>query len=539
MFRRMKTGAAVLALMLVAAPALAQDISADRLGSHIQVLASDGFQGRKPGTMGERLTLLYLQAQYEAMGLEPGGPDGQWLQQVDLYSFTPTRAPVASWAGPDGVRHELTAENGLTVRTANDEGRASLTDVPVVFAGYGIVAPERGWDDYGDLDVAGKIVVLMAGEPDGELFRGEFPTLYTNGDYKRREALSRGAVGVLTLVTASASEPAWQRRAAVAARPRMMAPGFNTIAVSGAVLSATAEAWGQAAGVDMAALTADVGGGSFKAVDLTGVRLSFDLAEEKTVLTTYNLLARIPGTTRPNETVIYSAHWDHLGIAEADAGGDTVYNGAWDNASGTAGLLELAQNLAQAPAPERTIVFAHMTAEEMGLFGAYAYAADPVYPLELTAANLNMDMLPFSAPTRDLPIFGYGQNSLEDDLRALAEPEGRYVTDDGRPEQGFYFRSDHFPFAFAGVPALMPWHGVDLVDGGIEAGRAAYMAKWSADYHRRSDEWSSDIDLGSAVQNLTLMYRLGLDLANSSRWPTWKADSEFVSTRAASDDARR
>lgn len=539
MFRRMKTGAAVLALMLAAAPALAQDISADRLGAHIQVLASDGFQGRKPGTMGERLTLLYLQAQYEAMGLEPGGPDGQWLQQVDLYSFTPTRTPVASWTGPDGVRHALDAAGGLTLRAANDEGVANLTDVPVVFVGYGIVAPERGWDDYGDLNVDGKIVVLLGGEPDGELFRGAFPTLYSSGDYKRREALSRGAAGVLTLVPGTAGDEGWRRRAAMTARPRMMAPGFNVIPVSGSVLSATAEAWGQASGVDVAALAESAGGGQFKAVELTGVRLSLDVAEEKTVLTTYNLLARIPGTTRPNETVIYSAHWDHLGLAEPDANGDTVFNGAWDNASGTAGLLELAQNLAQAPAPERTIVFAHMTAEEMGLFGAYAYVADPVYPLELTAANLNMDMLPFSAPTRDLPIFGFGQNSLEDDLQALAAPEGRYVTDDGRPEQGFYFRSDHFPFAFAGVPALMPWHGVDLVDGGIEAGREAYLAKWGADYHRRSDEWSSDVDLGSAVQNLTLMYRLGLDLANSDRWPSWKADSEFVSARAASDAARQ
>ena len=251
-------------------------------------------------------------------------------------------------------------------------------------------------------------------------------------------------------------------------------------------------------------------------------------------------MARIPGTERPDETIIVSAHWDHVGSRDTpDSDGDTIYNGAWDNASGTAGVLEMARVLSSGPAPERTIVFAHMAAEEMGLLGAYYYAENPIYPLETTVADLNIDMLPLSPPTRDLPIFGVGQNSLEDDLAALAAEEGRVITDDGRPEEGFYYRSDHFPYALAGVPALMPWHGVDWDEGGREAGEPAYRQQWTTFYHRRADEWSAELDWRSAVENLELLRRLATDLANSERWPTWKETSEFAATRAASDAARQ
>uniref|UniRef100_UPI003519D223 M28 family peptidase n=1 Tax=Brevundimonas sp. TaxID=1871086 RepID=UPI003519D223 len=211
----------------------------------------------------------------------------------------------------------------------------------------------------------------------------------------------------------------------------------------------------------------------------------------------------------------------------------------WDNASGTAGILELARAFSLSPQPKRTVVFSHMAAEEMGLLGAYAYSVNPVYPLETTVADLNIDMLPLSGPTRDVAIFGFGQNSLEDDLAVLAEAEGRYVTDDREPEQNYYFRSDHFPFARSGVPALMPWHGVDLDEGGIEVGLPEYQALFNRDYHQRSDEWRADYDLRSAVENLTLMYHLAWDLANSDRWPAWKADSEFGAIRARSDAARQ
>jgi Zn-dependent M28 family amino/carboxypeptidase len=301
--------------------------------------------------------------------------------------------------------------------------------------------------------------------------------------------------------------------------------------------------WATAAGLDMGQL-ATIGSGAFKAVPLNGVTLSAATQETVDTLVTHNLLARIPGAQRPDETIIYSAHWDHVGVgadhvSPVSTTEDNIFNGAWDNASGTIGVLEMARQISQAARPARSIVFAHMAAEEMGLLGAYGYAADPVYPLATTVADINIDMLPLSGPTRDIPIFGKGQNDLEDRLQALAEPLGRYVSDDHMPEQGFYYRSDHFPFARMGVPAIMPWHGWDWVDGGREAGEAAWRAKFGADYHRPSDEWSADWDLTSATENLTLLYHLGLDLANSEDWPGWKPTSEFASVRARSDAARQ
>jgi Zn-dependent M28 family amino/carboxypeptidase len=287
-----------------------------------------------------------------------------------------------------------------------------------------------------------------------------------------------------------------------------------------------------------------IGSGAFKAVPLNGVTLSVATQETIDPLVTHNLLARIPGTEHPDETIIYSAHWDHVGVggdhvSPVSTTEDNIYNGAWDNASGTIGVLEMARQISAAPRPKRSIVFAHMAAEEMGLMGSYGYAADPVWPLETTVADINIDMLPLSGPTRDVPIFGKGQNDLEDRLEALAAPLGRYVSDDHMPEQGFYYRSDHFPFARMGVPAIMPWHGWDWVDGGREAGEAAWRAKFGADYHKVSDEWSADWNLTSAVENLTLLYHLGLDLANSEDWPGWKPTSEFASVRARSDAARQ
>ncbi|MFJ6024844.1 M28 family peptidase [Brevundimonas sp. NPDC092305] len=539
MFRALTGGVAVAALLLVAGSAAAQNVSAERISNDIRTISADEYQGRYPGTEGERMTLAWLQAQYEAMGLKPGGPDGQWLQAIPLQRYTPVAgAASASWTGSDGASHPLVIGTDIVVRAISNDGKAAIANAPVVFAGYGITAPERNWDDYGNLDVRGKVVIVVAGEPEGEVFNGAYDTNYESAAYKADEAVRRGAVGVVTLVT---SPQAWQRVAVGAGRQRTRTPGSADTEFSASLNHTAAMAWAQAAGMDMATLS-NVGSGQFKAVELTGVKLSVNAEETINTLVTHNLLAKIEGSERPNEVIVYSAHWDHVG-GEAQhpdtPGDDKIFNGAWDNASGTAGVVEMARQLSQAPRPKRTIVFAHMAAEEMGLMGAYGYAADPVYPLETTVADINIDMLPLSGPTKDVPIFGKGQNDLEDRLEALAAPLGRYVSDDHMPEQGFYYRSDHFPFARMGVPAIMPWHGWDWVEGGREAGEAAWKAKFAADYHKPSDEWSADWDLRSAVENLTLLYHLGLDLANSSDWPGWKPTSEFAQVRARSDAARR
>jgi len=542
MLRKMMGGVAVAAVLLAAGMATAQDFSAERISNDIRTISADEYQGRYPGTEGERMTLAWLQAQYEAMGLEPGGPDGQWLQPVALKRFTPVEgAASASWTGPDGVSHPLAVGTDVTLRAISNDGQASISNAPVVFAGYGITAPERNWDDYGDIDVRGKVVVVVPGEPEGELFNGEYDTNYESGAYKADEAFRRGAVGIVTLVPGAADSPMWQRTVRGATRTRTLTPGAADLEFSMATNHDVALQWATAAGLDMGRL-ANVGSGAFKAVPVNGVSLSVEAAETIDTLVTHNLLARLPGAERPDETIIYSAHWDHVGGETQHPetpGDDKIFNGAWDNASGTVGVVEMARQLSQAPRPERSIVFAHMAAEEMGLMGAYGYAADPVYPLATTVADINIDMLPLSGPTKDIPIFGKGQNDLEDRLQALAEPLGRYVSDDHMPEQGFYYRSDHFPFARAGVPALMPWHGWDWVEGGREAGEAAWRAKFGADYHKTSDEWSPELNFTSAVENLTLLYHLGLDLANSEDWPGWKSTSEFAQVRARTDAARQ
>lgn len=525
---------AAAALLLAAWPAQGQDFSAERLSQGVRSISSDAFAGRYPGEIGEGLTLGWLQARYEMLGLEPGGPDGEWLQPVDLTRYEPARPATAAWRA-GGEAHPLA--DGFLLRAASNDGRAQVSGAPVVFAGYGIHAPERNWDDYGDIDVEGAVVVVMSGEPDGELFNGDYRTAHASDAAKAAEAYRRGAVGVLTLVDAAAGEPAWARRAQFNDRRRTLSPGNDDLEFTGAVLAATFGQWAEAAGRTLEDVTAGLGGGDFRAMALEGVTLDVDAEETVETQRSWNLLARIPGTERPEETIVFSAHWDHVGTREGGEG-DHIYNGAWDNASGTVGLLEMARELKAAGPFERSIVFLHVTAEEQGLLGAFWYAANPVWPLETTAANINIDMLPLSPPTRDLPIFGYGQNTLEDELQALAGAEGRYVSDDGQPEQGFYFRSDHFAFARAGVPALMPWHGVDWVDGGREVGLPAWQAKFRSDYHQPSDEWSEDLDFTSAVENLTLLYRLTVDLADSDRWPGWKPTSEFGPVRARSDAAR-
>ncbi len=548
MTNRLLAGAAAAVLLFTAGCATAPgavapqpQISGQRLSDGIREIASDAYQGRYPGTEGERMTLAWLQAQYEAMGLQPGGPNGQWLQEVRLNRYTPDGTATVSWTGPDGQSHAMTPGQDVLVRAATNDGHADVRSAPVVFAGYGISAPERNWDDYGNMDLTGKVVVVMAGEPDGEVFNGQYMTNHASTAAKADQAFRRGAVGLLVLNPVAASSEDWQRAARGNARQRGLAPGAANLEFSGSVNMDAAHAWVTAAGLGHDQFST-YASGSFKATELTGVRLNVKADETVTTLVTHNLLAKIPGTTHPDEVIVYSAHWDHVGgeAQHPDAPGpDKIWNGAWDNASGTVGVVEMARAFAAGPRPERTVVFAHMAAEEMGLMGSYGYVADPVYPLEKTVADINIDMLPLSPPTRDVAIFGKGQNDLEDRLAVLAAAEGRYITDDRQPEQGFYYRSDHFPFARAGVPALMPWHGVDWDEGGVPVGRAAWDAKFEADYHQASDEWSPNLDFASAVENLTLLYRLGFDLANSRDWPGWKPTSEFGAVRARSDAARR
>ena len=530
MLARLTCGVAASAMLLLALPATAQDFSAQRLSDHIKYLSDDSLEGRFPGKIGEQLALAYLQAQYEAMGLQPGGPDGQWLQPVDLLRMTPARPATVSWTGADGVVHPV--EAGLFVRAGAADGHVKLDNLPIVFAGYGVVASERNWDDYGSMDLTGKVVIVLSGQPAAF---GADPNFYGSSTHKVNEAIKRGAAGVITLY-----EMQGGRGMRGGGRPRMTITGAHETAFSGTMTLDAATTLATASGEDIQAiLTAAKAGGAFKAQDI-GLKLNVDIDEMGEVIHSHNLLAKIPGTTRPDEYLVYSAHWDHVGVAaDPDANGDRIYNGAWDNASGTSGVLEMARAFKAGPPPERTVVFLHVTAEEQGLLGSEWYATHPVYPLEKTAADINIDMLPFTPATKTIAIFGIGKSGLEDDLERLAQREGRHVVGDGEPEQGYYYRSDHFNFAAGGVPALMPWTGVDFVEGGEAVGRPYYQAQMAKYYHKLDDEWRPDYDFTAALQNLKLLYQLGQEVADSSSWPQWKPTSEFAAIRRESDAARR
>lgn len=521
MCKRFLRGVAAAAIVFAASPVLAQEFSPAALSEQIRIISADDFEGRYPGTASEEKTLAWLQNAYEEMGLKPGAPDGQWLQKVELISLAKAGEPVVSVKAADGTEIAI---SGLVARAVNDAGQGTVSDAGVVFAGYGITAPEREWDDYGDMDVTGKVVVVLAGSPE---FNSPYRRYYAQEDYKADEAYRRGAAAVVVIANGD-----WTRTMNIRARPIRLAPGSAQLQFKAWVSGEQATAMGITEDVITAAKA-----GGFKATDLP-LTLSAEVREDKTVLNTHNLLAVLPGTEKPHETIVYSAHWDHVGMRDPAEGTDHIFNGTWDNASGTIGVVEMARQFAKEGPSKRTVVFLHVTAEEMGLLGAYAYAANPVYPLETTVANINIDMLPLSGQTRDVPIFGKGQNTLEDMLDVLAKAEGRYVSDDGQPQQGFYYRSDHFAFARAGVPALMPWHGVDFVEGGIEVGKAAWQERFGRVYHKPTDEWSADLDFTSASENLTLLYRLGRELADGNVWPTWKADSEFGQVRARTEAIR-
>lgn len=554
-------GAAFLAM---AGPALAQEVtlSTDNISQHIRILADDSFLGRAPGTEGEVKTLAYLTEQYSALGLEPGAADGSWLQPVDLLSFLPTPAPEVILA--NGDERMVLEARAIRVATGQPSGEVNVVNAPLVFVGYGIHAPEMGWDDLAGADLTGKIVVYLAGEPDDRSDNGAFGgrerTNYGRSGTKNASFLARGAVGSISLppvspppppVTATPPGAAPAQTATPAAPPAPATPpaprpyirlksDAPQLQFSGAMGFASASDLFGVQGLDLTALQAQAAAGAVKAQGIGGARMSVRIDYEVTPIRSYNFVARLPGTTRPDETVLFSAHWDHLGVAATpDANGDSIYNGAWDNASGTSALIEIARMFAEGPRPERSIVFLSVTAEESGLLGSQWYAEHPIYPLGTTAANFNIDMIPMTTETRDVEIIGYGKSTLEDDLVALLTADGRVAIPDTHPEEGYYYRSDHVSFAEKGVPALNFDGGADLIVGGREAGVAELERLNESYYHTRADEWRPDMNLGAARQNLTLFYVLARDLANSDRWPEWKPGVDFGVIRDQTADQRR
>ncbi len=542
--------AAVLSMPAVAAkpakapkPPKAPTFDTKRLSEEVKVLSSDEFEGRGPATAGETKTIDYVVAQLKAAGVQPGGDlkDGKrlWTQAVPLLRSNIEGSPKLTVTVKKKSR-ALTQGNEIAVRAAlNGADNVAFKNAPLVFAGYGVSAPERDWDDFKGVDLKGKIAVVLINDPDFDTGDGDFGgkamTYYGRWTYKYEEAARRGALGLLIV---HETEPASYGWATV--KNSNTNTMFDVVRDQPGKAHPTMEGWIQrdlavslfkSAGLDFDKLKKQAQTREFKPVTLKGVTLSANYAVKSEVITSQNIVGRIDGSKKPDETVIYSAHWDHLGVGAPDAKGDTIYNGAVDNATGTAALIEMGRAFAKGKKPQRSVVFLAVTAEEKGLLGSEYYASKPLYPLAKTVAVINTDALDPTGPARDFTTSGSAKQELLDELIATAQRWGlKYVTDP-KPEAGHFFRSDHFPFAKRGVPAVSFGSGEDKVDGGVEAGKAESDAYVKDRYHQPADQWEASWTFTGMARDLQILYTLGNDLANSRRWPNWAQDSEFRGAR--------
>lgn len=513
----------------------------DNLAGYIETLASDEFEGRAPASPGEMKTIEFLSQKFKAAGAEPGVGDS-FLQPVPLVDITAVESSPIRLVNGDGHRLELSIGDSAITWTKRVTEQVSVDASELVFVGYGIVAPEYGWNDYADVDVKGKTVLILVNDPgftsgDPELFNGRRMTYYGRWTYKFEEAARQGAAMALIIHETQAAgygfgvvQGSWTGSQfdlvrADKNRGRVAIEGWLSNQASRDVLTAS--------GLNFDELVQAASQPGFKARPLQW-RASASLRNTLRESESHNVIAMIPGASRPDEYFIYTAHWDHLGINES-LDGDQIFNGAQDNATGTAGLLALAEAFASGPRPQRSIVFAAVTAEESGLLGSRFLAENPPFPMHQVVAGVNMDALNIHGPMRDLIVVGYGNSELEPLVEALAQSQNRRVEPNPYPEKGFYYRSDHFNLAKKGVPMLYAKGGVDHFEHGADYGREGNSDYVQRRYHKPADEFGDWWDLRGMNQDLNLFYQLGLNLANSEAWPNWYPGNEF---RAIRDQSR-
>ncbi len=543
------------ALLLAALPAIAlaqatPHFDPARLSHHVEILASDAFEGRGPATPGETKAIDYIISQFQAAGVQPGGDlkNGKraWTQDVPLLRSTIVGNPSLSITS-NGTAMPLAQGEQIAVRAAlNGDKHVTLKNVPLVFVGYGVAAPERKWDDFKGVDVRGKLIVVLINDPDFETGQGDFGgkamTYYGRWTYKYEEAARRGAAGVLIVHETAPASYGW-----ATVKNSNTNTMFDIVRADPKAVHTPFESWIQRdlavklfadSGLDFDAMKKAARGRDFKPVPLKAT-LSADYGVDAAQIVSHNVVGRIPGTRHPDETVVYSAHWDHLGVGQPDARGDRIYNGAVDNADGISLLIEMARAFKAAPKPDRSVLFLAVTAEEKGLLGSEYYAANPLYPLGTTVGMLNTDALSTAGPARDFSISGSAKLGLLDDLIQEGTKLGRRFTPDAEQEAGHFYRSDHFPMAKRGVPAISIGSGEDLVNGGVEAGKAWREAYTRDKYHQPADEWTPAWNATGQALDAELLFNLGQRLANSREWPNWSEDSEFRAERDKTAAARK
>ncbi len=505
------------------------------IANHIKTLASDEFMGRKPFTVGEEKTIAYIADQFKSFGLKPGNGDS-YFQEVPMVELDakPSETMLIS-GGKEPV--ELKVGEDFVAYSERVEAVNELKDSELVFAGFGVVAPEYGWNDYEGLDVKGKTVVVLVNDPgfgaeDSTLFKGKTMTYYGRWTYKYEEAARQGAAACLIVHETIPAGYGWSvvKNSWSGASLYLDQSGdaYKPV-VQGWITRDVAIKMFEASDVDMKGFVERSRSADFEPIPLN---LTATVTVENGIKksTSNNVIAIKEGTTKADEYVLYSAHWDHLGVGPV-VDGDSIYNGAHDNASGSAALLGIAEAFAKSGETERSVIFLEVTAEEQGLLGSKYYAENPIYPVEKTVANINMDGLPFYGFMKDLTIVGYGQSELDDLATTLAEKQGRYVIPDPAPGKGYFFRSDHFQFAKVGVPAIFAYGSYEHMTKGVEFIEEKIIEFETNAYHRPADEVTPDWEYGGIYQDVSLFYEMGLQLANSDQWPKWKEGSEFKSIR--------
>ena len=506
-----------------------QSINSEQLAEHIKVLASDEFGGRAPSSKGEELTLAYLTDQFKALGFEPGNGDS-FLQEVPLVSLEADSDMVLTIGGKD-----YQYKKDMVMGSSRISAKQSIKDSELVFVGYGVNAPEYNWNDYEGLDVKGKTVVMLVNDPgfatkNPDLFTGDAMTYYGRWTYKYEEASRQGAAGAIIIhETAPASYPwsvvenSWSGEQFGFQKENN---NMDRVAVEGWVTTDVAKELFTKAGLDFDTMKSNAAKGAYH-VDMGDLTASVEVNNTIKKSISYNFIATLPGSEKPDEHIIYSAHWDHLGTDKTRKG-DQIYNGAHDNATGTAGLIEVAEAFATLPEhPSRSMTFLAVTAEEQGLLGSKYYAANPVIPASQTVANINMDSLNLLGKVKDISVVGIGKSEMDSLLETAAKAQGRTVSGDPKPSSGGYYRSDHFAFANMGVPAMYAGGGSEALDEETANYRKRMSLVLRGCYHQPCDRYRDEWDLSGAVQDLQLFYQVGFDISEQKEWPTWNATSEF------------